>query len=126
MKTTWILNSLAILSIFGIIPWFIIRPTTTNNTSEPQKKVWVYIEIKKVLPRDTSDYFFYGKMNESLINRINDDKDVKGLFMLSDIRYWNDDDLLQIYEDDEDTGYKIFRLEDIQYINAYADIFFKE
>ena len=38
---------------------------------------------------------------------------------MSNIRYWNDDDLLQIYEDDDDFGYKIFRISDIQYITSF-------
>lgn len=86
---------------------------------EKQKKVWVYIEMLKVSLPDTTTFYYYGKVNNGLIEKIDEENLSKGLFLLSEIRFINNNDLLQIFENDEDFGFKIFRVENIQYIAAY-------
>lgn len=82
-------------------------------------KVWVYAKIQTEMVRDTTDYFYYGQINKSVIDEIDIDRNIDGLFILSNIRFWNDDDLLEVYEDDESAGYKIFKIQNIQYIQEY-------
>lgn len=74
-----------------------------------------------MLPRDTSDYFYYGQINESVIEEINSDESKTGLFILSNIRYWDDNDLLQVYENNKFSGNKIFRIQAIQHLILFKD-----
>ena len=99
--------------------------TSCNNLNneinkEPQKE-WVYIELVTTSPRDTTDYFYFGQMKKSIINSINANEEKKGLFTLTNIRLWNDDDLLELYEDEKLKGTIIFKIQDIQEVTIYKD-----
>lgn len=45
----------------------------------------------------------------------------KGLFTLSNIRFLNDDGLLELYEDNNLSGDLIFRVQDIEEVVLYKD-----
>lgn len=119
------MNKIKLIGIYGITLSLLIFGckisdfSNNNSTEQTDDKIWVYLEIKKILPRDTSDFYFYGQINKTIVDKINKNPKIDGLFILSDIRYWNDDDLLQVYEDNKDNGYKIFRISDIQYLTSY-------
>jgi len=89
---------------------------TIDNSED---KVWVYLELKLNLANDTSDYFYYGQVKESIINHMDKKPSAKGFFKLYNIRYWNNDDLFTVYEDNYRLGYKVFRIEDIKQLQAY-------
>ncbi|WP_229792674.1 hypothetical protein, partial [Ulvibacter litoralis] len=113
--------------LLTLISTFILSTLLTScdyqkeKSLKEQKKQWVYIELTTVSPRDTTDYFYFGQIKESLIGEIDSNEEKKGLFTLSNIRYWNDDDLLELYEDDKLKGSMIFKIQDIQEITLYKD-----
>lgn len=107
----------------GIVCLTVLFITSKNKTedSETGNKVWVYIELQTKLKRDTSDYYLYGQVKESVIHKIDQNSDAKGLFILYDMRYWTPNDLIQFYKDEEDAGYKIFRIQDIVVISPLQE-----
>ena len=115
MKTGRSILIISLLMVLLIVGWQLRKSSVSGSNN----KVWVYIEIQKILVRDTSDYYYYGQIKESVLEKFNNNENVKGVFTLSNIRYWNDNDLFQIYENDERSDYKIFQLSDIQYISPY-------
>ncbi|MEZ5024279.1 MAG: hypothetical protein R2728_13640 [Chitinophagales bacterium] len=84
-----------------------------------EKKVWVYVEITVEQKRDTSDYYYYGQILENLFEEIQNERIENKYFELSNIRFWNDDDLLELLENDDRFDNKIFRMNDISYLTAY-------
>lgn len=92
-----------------------------NKPTDEFKKQWVYVELVTTSKTDTSEYFYFGQMNKSLVDDIEANKEKSGLFMLSNIRYWNNNDLLQLYEDERLEGDLIFKLEDIEEVVLYKD-----
>lgn len=72
-------------------------------------------------PTDSTDYFYFGQINKSLISEIDSNENKKGLFTLSNIRYWNDNELLELYEDEKLKGSVIFKIQDIEEITLYKD-----
>ena len=57
------------------------------------------------------DYFYYGRINEELYQRIIDGETTAGLIVMRDVRYWSNDDELRKYEDAADSGVLVFRIE---------------
>ena len=86
-----------------------------------EKKQWVYVELITESKTDTSEYFYYGQIRKSLVDEISLDEDKKGLFTLSNIRLWNDDNLLELYEDDKVKGDLVFKIQDIEEMIFYKD-----
>tara|TARA_R110002012_G_scaffold321930_1_gene552457 strand:- start:37481 stop:37909 length:429 start_codon:yes stop_codon:yes gene_type:complete len=94
--------------------------TNEKPIVEPERQ-WVYIELVTQSKKDTTDYFYYGQIKKSLIKEIDLHEDKKGLFMLSNVRYINDDDLLQLYEDSNLDGNLMFKIQDIEEVVLYKD-----
>ena len=88
--------------------------------SKPKEKQWVYIELSTISKTDTTDYFLYGQINKSIINKIDND-DSEGLFLISKARFMNDDKMLELYEDEEYSGELVFKIQDIEEIKLYND-----
>ena len=112
---------LILISIFTLSTWLISCGPLDEKSPKGQEKQWVYIELVTESQRDTTDYFYFGQIKKSLIDGINSNEDKNGLFTLSNIRLWNDDDLLEIYEDEKVDGNKVFKIQDIQEITLYKD-----
>ena len=91
-----------------------IIPGTSEKT-----KTWVYIEIETTMLTDTTDYYYYGRIDKILTDKITSGEIKQTYFVLSDIRFWNSDDLLEVYENDSRFGFKVFRTEDIQYLTFF-------
>ena len=108
----WVL--VAALAIILIIMNTDLLNSTTQNIN-PQK-IWVYVEIQSEMVRDTSDYYYFGQINKSIISEINKNCSTDGLFILSNIRYWNTDDLLKVFSSEGYENYKIFQIKDIKYL----------
>lgn len=93
---------------------------TEKENSEPAKeKQWVYVELVTKSPTVTTDYFYFGQVNTSIINTIEEVECKNQFFTLYNIRYWNNDDLLQTYEDEQFSGNKVFKIQDIQEITPH-------
>ena len=116
MDTKKILNIVFIVIILIFITWQIAKSSVINKINTSGDKMWVYVKLKTELPRDTSDYYYYGQIKESLIHKIDIDEEINGLFILHNIRYWDDDDLLNIYENEDRHSFKIFKILDINYL----------
>jgi hypothetical protein len=119
METKKIFSIIGVVIIALAVAWIVSKYSIDYQKTNNQTKLWVWVELKITLPRDTTDYFYYGQINESIIEKIESDEDENGLFILSNIRYWNDDDLLQVYEDKDHYDYKIFHIQDIQQLIPY-------
>lgn len=92
-----------------------------ENPAEQIDKQWVYVELTTKSKTDTTDYFYFGQIKKSIVDNIDLNDEPVGLFTLSDIRYWNTDDLIELYEDEKLTGDKIFKIEDIKEVTLYKD-----
>jgi hypothetical protein len=91
---------------------------TKSNASLDQ--IWVYVELETSNKKDTTIYYFYGKMNQSIYDEIDRNPKAAGLFVLSDVRYIRkEDDLLAVYEDEETFGNLVFRIEDIVHMTLF-------
>jgi len=92
-----------------------------EKTPEIQGKQWVYVELITQSKKDTSDYFYYGQIKKSVLERINTDSSAEGLFVLSSVRFTNDDQELELYENDKVGSTLMFRIQDIEEITFYKD-----
>lgn len=93
----------------------------SNYNYKKVEKEWVYIEIETTMLYDTTDYFYYGQISKNLANKLVKDEAPNGFFQLSNIRYYNSNDLLQVYENDNRKGRMYFRIEDIEYISVLKE-----
>ena len=91
----------------------------TQRTSDKKGKQWVYIELTTVTKSDTTNYYYYGQVKKALLHDIDSNPGLSGLFTLSNIRYWNDNDLLEVYEDEDLEGSIVFSIRDIKEIVLY-------
>ena len=89
-------------------------------TVEPERQ-WVYIELVTESKKDTTDYFYYAQIKKSLINEIESNTKKKGLFTLLNVRFINDDGLLELYEDNSLNGSLMFKIQDIEEVVLYKD-----
>lgn len=83
---------------------------------KPERYIWVFAQFN--VPEEenkTYSYWYYGKIRESLYESIAHNTIKIGFLLLSETHYWRDDTLIP-YEDDDDTGELIFRIEDIRRI----------
>lgn len=87
-----------------------------NSVKDNQSKQWVFMKIQSHMLRDSIEYFYYGQVDKSVIDRINRN-DCSGFVMLSNIRYINDSDKIEIYEDDTDWGSRIYRIKNVVQID---------
>lgn len=92
-----------------------------NSEIQSSEKVWVFLELEKSMQSDTTDYFLYGQIKESILNKIDNNEKAKGVFLLDNIRFINNDDFLQLYEDESDQGKIFFRIEHIQTVRLLKD-----
>lgn len=78
------------------------------------EKVWVFAQFNV---REESDglesYYYYAKITKNIYDNISQNKLQKGFILLEDVKYWGDNDLIYNYEDGENSGELVFRIEDI-------------
>ncbi len=85
---------------------------TAVNTNK-QNKQWVYVKLISEMRKDTATYsYYYGCMNKNVVEQIKKN-DISGMFILSDMRFLNDSDKLELYENNLESGMCIFRVKDI-------------
>jgi len=110
-----------VLILFLICSVLCTSCDVNKDASNDSNKQWVYVELVTESKKDTSEYFYYGQVRESLYNDIKRKPDMKGLFVLFNVRYVNNDDLLELYEDDKLSGDLVFRIQDIEELVFYKD-----
>jgi hypothetical protein len=76
------------------------------------KKTWVYVELK-VVTDDTDYYYYFGQINQKILDKLAADKSSGSFFVLSNVRYYNDFDNVQEYADATEEGTLFFRTDDI-------------
>ena len=85
---------------------------------DDKEKIWVFIQFNVARENGTiKDYFYFGKINASLYDKITKNKIRKGFIRLTNIRFWNNDDMIESTEDDIYDNEMVFRIEDIKKID---------
>lgn len=108
-----------VLFLFALIFLCFSCFNSKYDVQTTEKKEWVYMEILTTMKKDTSTNYVYGQVKKSIIDKIRNDESAKGLFFVENLRYFNDDDLFQVYEDKNDKGILVYRIENIQKIEFY-------
>lgn len=118
-----VINRLNFLKLSVVFVLSICAMSCTLIDKKPAKapeKQWVFVELMTKSKNDTTDYFYFGQIKKSVLSDI-ETKNQEGLFTLSDVRYWNTDDLIEMYEDDKRQGDLVFRIGDVVKITHYND-----
>ena len=84
------------------------------NFGAEEPKVWVYMEAQTILKKDTTNAFLYGQIKQSIIEKMQGSSQANGLFFIKNTRFINDDDQLQIYADENDSGILAYRIENVK------------
>lgn len=111
------LTNLLILSLSITIISSCMNNTVVDNSTK--ETTWVYVETSKIINKDTTNYYLYGKMKSSLLDKINSKEDTEGIFQINKVRFVNDDDLIEVYEDNDQLGSLFFRIQNINYLTVY-------
>ena len=83
-------------------------PDTSGET------VWGFFHINIVHEDDDLEsYYYYGQVAKPLLEQIQNNEVNKGFILLKNVKYWGNDNIIHLYEDGENTGDLIFRIEDI-------------
>jgi hypothetical protein len=92
-----------------------IEAVQSNINTE---KVWVFIQLNvKEENNGLESYYYYAKISKKIYQKISQNTLQNGFIFLENVKYWGDNDLIYDYEDAENTGYLIFRIEDISKID---------
>jgi len=87
------------------------------STDQKTSKEWVYINVDSRMATDTTNYFYYGQVSGETLLKLKSNR-AKGMFSLENIRHFNTNDLLEVYEDMDYKGEKLFRLEDVTRVDV--------
>lgn len=91
-----------------------VQAVTENIDSN---KVWVFMQFNVPEEGDKIEsYYYYAEIAESLYKKINANELSSGFLYMTNVKYWNNDDILQEYKDDESSGELVFRIEDVRRI----------
>ncbi len=92
-----------------------------NTKTAKSDGVWVFLTLRYESNDGFQFNYYYGEMNKKLYNKIASNLITKGFFKLNKVRYWNNDDKLELYADDVYSGNMVFRIEDIRKLNELND-----
>ncbi len=85
------------------------------NDSE---KIWVFSQLNvREETDDLESYYYYAKISKSIYDAISNNEVQQGFILLEDVKYWGNDDLIYDYQDMENTGDIVFRIEDVVRLN---------
>ena len=90
---------------------------TSISTVDDKKRVWVFAQFNVLEENHNETYFYYGRVSERMYRLIANNKISSGFILLKDAKYWGNDDVIHEYEDADDSGDLVFRIEDIAKIN---------
>ena len=86
--------------------------TATQRFSD--ETIWVWIQLNVPEEQDSIEsYYYYARINKDLYTGITTNKIEEGFILLRDVRYWNTDDVIEIYDTDLEKGVVTFRVEHI-------------
>jgi hypothetical protein len=79
--------------------------------------VWVFAHFNVSSEKKGLDsYYYFGQVNESLYNKIANNKLNSGFILMRNVRFWNDNNTIEAYSDPIDGNNLLFRIEDIRRI----------
>lgn len=111
--SVWSFLVVAALGTVGCVADDLIE--SFNQSADPDS-VWVYAQFNLPEKDGIEDYYYYGRISENLYRDFIDNKIDKGIIVLRDVSYWNNDDVIEKFEDDRDSGTLVFRIEHIVYM----------
>jgi len=112
MKALWLVILLAISGCDAE------QEVTAVNNNLDNEKVWVFAQFNvREEKDDLESYYYYAKISKSLYTQISENKLHQGFILLNDVKYWGKHDVIYNYEDGENSGQLIFRIEDIAKID---------
>lgn len=82
------------------------------------KRVWVFAQFN--VPEEGGEiesYYYYGKISKALYESISNNEIGSGFILMSQVKYWGNDDLIHDYENKETSGELVFRIEHIATVN---------
>ncbi|MFT7345215.1 MAG: hypothetical protein ACI9XP_001809 [Lentimonas sp.] len=106
----------AIILLFGIMLVSCGKATKGNKSETKSNLRWVYLVAQTAMQTDTTEFFLYGQIKTAIAEDLMGNQKSSGVFHIEKLRYYNDDDLLEIYEDEKDEGLFIFRIQDVRRI----------
>ncbi len=108
-----------IYAFLGVLVFTACTEIPTGAISK--NRTWVYVELEVVTTSDTSNYYYYGQMKQDLLESFDKVEETKGLFTLTNVRYYDNNDVIIPYADETDKGLLIFRLKDILKIEVLKE-----
>lgn len=91
---------------------------STVKQSVDEDTIWIFAQINVPEPGTIDDYYYYGRVQRELYEQMIDGKVTTGFILFRDVRYWNNDDQIEKYEDNAETGDLTFRIEHIVRMNV--------
>lgn len=86
---------------------------TSENTTE--NKVWVFAQFNVETENDGLEtYYYYGEISGPLYKKIKANQISSGFIHLDKVKYWDNEDIVREYKDEESAGDILFRIEDIR------------
>ncbi len=82
-----------------------------------EEQVWTFIQFN--IPEEDQgmeSFYYYGQVSKDLYQLIAHNNLQSGFLRLQNIHYWGNDDLIHAYRDLENSGERVFRIEDIRSI----------
>lgn len=82
------------------------------------KKIWVFAQMN--VPQENNeieDYYYFAQINESLYEKIKNQKIKEGFIVFQRTRYWSRDDVIKSIADEMYSDEMLFRIEDIRKID---------
>ncbi|MFT5582330.1 MAG: hypothetical protein ACI9G9_001595, partial [Psychromonas sp.] len=104
----------AIILLSGIMLISCGKATKGSESETKSNLRWVYLVAQTAMQTDTTEFFLYGQIKTAIAEDLMGNQKSSGVFHIEKLRYYNDDDLLEIYEDEKDEGLFIFRIQDVR------------
>lgn len=108
-------NSAFLLTIFSFFITSCDLKKKEINGKENQRLQWVNLHMDVAMKNDTTSYYYYGQISQNDIDQLQNQPE-KGMFTLRNIRYFNTEDQLEIYEDANYTGKMLFNYNDVSWV----------
>ncbi len=85
----------------------------TNLPAHKDSKVWLYMTFNLKENGQDDFYYYYGRVDSALYEKMNQNRIRTGFIRLANVRYWTAEDKLRMAKDETSAGTITFRIEDI-------------
>ena len=92
-----------------------LKPLSGRHT------LWVFAQFNIPDEEGTESYYYYGRISKKLYQKIRRNQLNSGFVLLENIHYWGTDDLIYTYKDQENTGDRVFRIEDLRSVRPVSN-----